>query len=126
MRRESAPAARRFPLVSFAEGHRCHDLAKAIFRVSARQSSVPGSRHRGHAVKGPTGPSQVCLPEVPVRHTPETERAISLGFSHAEAALDAGRLIRPGPPREPRQRSSALRARSRGRRRPTRTSFSPN
>ena len=107
---------------------RCHDLAKAIFRVSARQASVPVSRHRGHghAVKGPAGPSQVCLAEVPVWHTPETERAISLGFRHAEAALDAGRLIRPGPPREPRKCSSALRARSRGRRRPTRTSFSPN
>jgi hypothetical protein len=57
----------------------------------------PGSRQRGHCqtIKGPDGPSQVCIPTAPVRHTPETERAISLSFRRAEAALAAGRLISP-------------------------------
>ncbi len=57
----------------------------------------PGSRHRGHChtVQGPDGPAQVCIPGAPVRHTPETEQAISLAFRRAEAALGAGRLISP-------------------------------
>jgi hypothetical protein len=58
----------------------------------------PGSRRRGHChtVKGPDGPSQVCIPAAAVRHTPEMEHAISVALRRAQAALGAGRLISPG------------------------------
>lgn len=57
----------------------------------------PGSRHHGHChtVKGPDGPSQVCMPGLAVPHTAETEHAISVAFRRAEGALGAGRLISP-------------------------------